>query len=57
VLLGRAYVWALAVGGEAGVTQLLRGFLAELDLTLALSGHTSFGGLGPDVVRRVDRPL
>jgi isopentenyl diphosphate isomerase/L-lactate dehydrogenase-like FMN-dependent dehydrogenase len=57
VLLGRAYVWALAVGGEAGVTQLLRGFLAELDLTLALSGHTSFGGLGPDVLRRVDKPL
>jgi isopentenyl-diphosphate delta-isomerase len=57
VLLGRAYVWALAVGGEAGVTQLLRGFLAELDLTLALSGHTSFSALGSDVLRRVDRPL
>jgi lactate 2-monooxygenase len=53
VLLGRPYVWALAVGGEAGVAQLVRGFLAELDLTLALSGHTSFGALGPDVLRRV----
>jgi isopentenyl diphosphate isomerase/L-lactate dehydrogenase-like FMN-dependent dehydrogenase len=57
VLLGRAYVWALAVGGEAGVTQFLRGFLAELDLTLALSGHTSFQTVAPDVLRRVDRPL
>jgi lactate 2-monooxygenase len=57
VLLGRPYVWALAVGGEAAVTQLVRGFLAELDLTLALSGHTSFGALGSDVLRRVDRPL
>jgi isopentenyl diphosphate isomerase/L-lactate dehydrogenase-like FMN-dependent dehydrogenase len=57
VLLGRAYVWALAVGGEAGVTQLVRAFLAELDLTLALSGHTSFEKLGADVLRRVDKPL
>ena len=39
VLLGRLYAWALAVGGEAGVRALLRGFLAELDLTLGLSGH------------------
>ena len=39
VLLGRLYTWALAVGGEAGVTSLLRGFLAELELTLALSGY------------------
>src|SRR3954471_16217946 len=57
VLLGRPYVWALAVGGEAGVTQLLRGLSAELALPLALSGHTSFGGLGPAVLRRVDKPL
>jgi isopentenyl diphosphate isomerase/L-lactate dehydrogenase-like FMN-dependent dehydrogenase len=53
VLLGRPYVWALAVGGEEGVTQLLKGFLAELDLTLALSGHTSFETAGPDVLRRL----
>jgi isopentenyl diphosphate isomerase/L-lactate dehydrogenase-like FMN-dependent dehydrogenase len=45
------------VGGEAAVTQLLRGFLAEFDLTLALSGHTSFEKLGADVLRRVDKPL
>jgi isopentenyl diphosphate isomerase/L-lactate dehydrogenase-like FMN-dependent dehydrogenase len=57
VLLGRPFVWALAVGGEEGVAQLLRGFLAELDLTLALSGHTSFATAAPDVLRRVDRPL
>jgi lactate 2-monooxygenase len=57
VLLGRPYVWALAVGGEDGLTQLLKGFLAELDLTLALSGHTSFATVAPDVLRRVDRPL
>jgi lactate 2-monooxygenase len=41
VLLGRPYLWGLAVGGEAGVRHVLRCFLAELDLTLALAGYTS----------------
>jgi lactate 2-monooxygenase len=39
VLLGRPYLWGLAAGGEAGVLAVLRGMLAELDLTIALSGH------------------
>jgi isopentenyl diphosphate isomerase/L-lactate dehydrogenase-like FMN-dependent dehydrogenase len=42
VLLGRPYIWALAVGGAPAIEQVLRGFLAELDLTLALSGYTKF---------------
>jgi isopentenyl diphosphate isomerase/L-lactate dehydrogenase-like FMN-dependent dehydrogenase len=42
VLLGRPYIWALGLGGTEAVTQLLRGFLADIDLTLALSGFTSF---------------
>ena len=41
VLLGRPYVWGLAVGGEDGVVQALRSFLADFDLTLALSGLAS----------------
>ncbi len=39
VLLGRPYAWGLAVGGEEGVRQVLRGFLADLDLSIALSGY------------------
>jgi len=54
VLLGRPYVWALAVGGEAGVAELLRGFCAELDLTFALSGHTRLDQLGRESLLRVD---
>ncbi|WP_458188413.1 alpha-hydroxy-acid oxidizing protein [Haladaptatus sp. NG-WS-4] len=42
VLLGRPYVYGLAVAGEDGVRAVVRNFLADLDLTLALSGHTSF---------------
>jgi lactate 2-monooxygenase len=53
VLLGRPYMWALAVGGEAGVTELLRGFLAELDLTFALSGYTGLDQVGREALVRV----
>ena len=32
---------------------MLRGLLAELDLTLALSGYTNFGDGGPDALTRL----
>jgi lactate 2-monooxygenase len=38
VLLGRPYAYALAVGGQRGVEELLQNLMAELDLTLALAG-------------------
>ncbi len=38
VLLGRPYACALAAGGEDGVREFLLDFLADLDVTLALSG-------------------
>jgi len=47
VLLGRLYAYGLAVGGAAGVEAVIRQLAAELDLTLALSGHRS--------VRELDR--
>jgi lactate 2-monooxygenase len=42
VLLGRPYIWGLGVGGEDGVRAVLKGFLADLDLTLSLAGYKSF---------------
>jgi isopentenyl diphosphate isomerase/L-lactate dehydrogenase-like FMN-dependent dehydrogenase len=39
VLIGRPFVYGLALGGEDGVRHVLRCLLADLDLTLALSGH------------------
>ena len=45
VLLGRPYIWGLGVAGEAGVRAVLRSFLADLDLTLALSGFATFDGV------------
>jgi isopentenyl diphosphate isomerase/L-lactate dehydrogenase-like FMN-dependent dehydrogenase len=41
VLLGRLYVYGLAIAGEDGVREVVRNFLAEFDLTLALSGCCS----------------
>jgi lactate 2-monooxygenase len=41
VLLGRLYTWGLAVAGEQGVRDVVLNLVADLDLTLALSGHTS----------------
>ncbi len=41
VLLGRLYMWGLAVAGEAGVRDVLLNLVADLDLTMALSGYTS----------------
>ena len=39
IVLGRLYTWGLALGGADGVTAVLRAFLADLDNTMALSGH------------------
>ncbi len=50
VLLGRPAMWGLALGGEEGVRRVLRAFLADFDLALALSGHRSPDGLGPHVL-------
>ena len=53
VLIGRPFVWGLAVGGQDGVRHVMRGLLAELDLTLALAGYTSFDQVGPDALTRM----
>lgn len=41
ILLGRLYLWGLAIAGEQGVRETLQNFLADFDLTMALSGYTA----------------
>ena len=41
VLIGRPYAYALAVGGQRGVEELVQNLMAEIDLTLALIGASS----------------
>jgi isopentenyl diphosphate isomerase/L-lactate dehydrogenase-like FMN-dependent dehydrogenase len=52
VLLGRPLLYGLALAGQAGVEHVLRCFLADLDLTLALSGHANHRELTRDSVVR-----
>lgn len=54
VLLGRLYIWGLAVAGEEGVRDVVLNFLADLDLTLALSGYTCFRELTREALVRED---
>jgi lactate 2-monooxygenase len=45
VLLGRPYAYALAVGGQRGVEELIQNLMAEIDLSLALAGGHSIRDL------------
>ncbi|MCU1657369.1 MAG: alpha-hydroxy-acid oxidizing enzyme [Pseudonocardiales bacterium] len=51
VLVGRPWVYGLALGGQEGVRHVLRSLLADLDVTLALSGHRRPDELGPEDLR------
>lgn len=46
VLLGRPFLYGLALGGQEGVAHVLRCLLAEFDLVTSLSGHTGAAELG-----------
>lgn len=51
VLLGRPYVYGLALQGEAGVRAVLRALLAELDLTMALCGASRLDQLSAELLQ------
>ncbi|MFE5307223.1 alpha-hydroxy-acid oxidizing protein [Isoptericola sp. NPDC056605] len=50
VLLGRPYLYGYAVAGQAGVEEVIRNVLAELDLTMALTGARDVAALTRDLV-------
>jgi L-lactate dehydrogenase (cytochrome)/lactate 2-monooxygenase len=50
VLLGRPWVYGLALAGEAGVRAVVEHVLAELDLTMGLAGVSSVAAIGPDLL-------
>jgi L-lactate dehydrogenase (cytochrome) len=45
VLIGRAWAWAVAARGEEGVRHVLEVIKADIDVALALTGHTSVSQL------------
>ncbi len=52
VLVGRPWVYGMAIAGEEGAREALRNLLAEFDLVLGLSGHRSIAELTPEVLVR-----
>ncbi|MBM4186291.1 MAG: alpha-hydroxy-acid oxidizing protein [Gemmatimonadetes bacterium] len=56
VSIGKAYLYGLAAGGQAGVERVLGLLTAEVERTMALLGCRSVGEIGPSHVRRVGRP-
>jgi L-lactate dehydrogenase (cytochrome) len=52
VALGRAYLWGLAAGGEAGVTRALQIMEAEVHRAMALVGRRRVADLSRDLIFR-----
>jgi len=49
-LIGRPYIYGLAIGGADGVRQVIENIVAELDLTMGLLGIANVGALSPDLL-------
>jgi lactate 2-monooxygenase len=52
VLVGRPYVYGLALAGQAGVAHVLRCLCADFEITMALAGLTRPDQLTPDILVR-----
>jgi L-lactate dehydrogenase (cytochrome) len=51
-LIGRAWAWSLAAGGEAGVANMLHILRQELRMAMALTGCVDLREAGPDMLVR-----
>jgi len=51
-LIGRAFVYALAAAGEAGVRRLLELFEAEMRVAMTLTGAATVADIDHDVLVR-----
>lgn len=56
VMIGRPWAWALAGGGEAGLTKLLTSWQQELRLAMTLTGVTRIADIGTDQLDRPHKP-
>ena len=43
ITVGRPYIYGLMIDGETGVEQVIRSTLADLEITLGLSGYKNLG--------------
>ena len=51
VLLGRPYMYGLAVAGQRGVEEVVSNVIAELDLTMSLTGVRDLADITTDMLR------
>lgn len=56
VMIGRPWAWALAGGGEAGLTRLLTSWQQELRLAMTLTGVTRIADISADQLDRPEKP-
>ncbi|MEU8364752.1 alpha-hydroxy-acid oxidizing protein [Nonomuraea sp. NPDC048882] len=54
--IGRPYVYGLALGGVPGLIHLLRMFLAEADLLMAVNGYPDVAAVRANIQRTLDGP-
>jgi L-lactate dehydrogenase (cytochrome) len=54
--IGRAFLWGLGAGGEAGVTRTLEIIQRELDITMALCGERDIHDVGLHNIYSIDLP-
>ncbi|MDE2238639.1 MAG: alpha-hydroxy-acid oxidizing protein, partial [Rhodospirillales bacterium] len=52
VLLGRAYIYAMAYGGEAGIAKLLEIIAKEMRVAMALTGVTKISQITSEILDR-----
>lgn len=51
-LIGKAFLYGLAAGGQAGVTKAIEIIARELDVSMALTGVKSLADIGPHILHR-----
>jgi L-lactate dehydrogenase (cytochrome) len=56
VLIGRAWVWAVAARGEVGVRHVLDVIKADIDVALALTGNSSFADVDRGALYQTGAP-
>lgn len=56
-MIGRAYIYGLGAGGEAGVAKAIEIIRNELDVSMALTGTTRVADAGPQILLRPEAPL
>jgi lactate 2-monooxygenase len=49
--IGRPYAYALGVAGERGVSELLKNYLADFELTMGLAGCSAIKEIGQECIR------